>query len=140
MNKQDRERLSTKVWKFGCNWKNCERSFYNFIKNKGIIFGIDKFPSNVGDLVLINEGFKVKAIAKVLEEPISITTKPEFAALEKEFYIDYEDSTYFAKAEWYELPKDKIFEYKVQRGGARVRKPEIIDKAFELWNGRNSNI
>ena len=139
MNKQDRERLSTKVWKFGCNWKNCERSFYDFIKNKGIIFGIDKFRSNVGDLVLINEGFKVKAVAKVLEEPISITTKPEFAALEKEFYIAYEDSTYFAKAEWYELPKDKIFEYKVQRGGARVRKPEIIDKAFELWNNRNSD-
>ena len=99
MNIQDRERLSTKVWKFGCNWKNCKRSFYEFIKNKGIIFGIDKFRSNVGDLVLINEGFKVKAIAKVLEEPISITTKPEFAALKDEFYIDYEDSTYFFKAE-----------------------------------------
>ncbi len=138
MNKQNDESLAGEVWKFGCNWKNCERSFYDFIKSKGIIFGIDKFKSDVGDLVLINEGFKVKAIAKVLEEPVSITTKPEYEALEKEFHIVYEDSTYYAKADWYELPKDKIFEYKLQRGGAKVRKPEIIKKAFELWNNRTS--
>lgn len=139
MNNQNGEELSGDIWKFGCNWKHCERSYYNFIKSKGIIFGIDKFRCDVDDLILINEGFKVKAIAKVLEEPIPITTKPEYEILVEKYYIDYEDSTYFAKADWYELPEDKVFIYKVQRGGAKVRKPEIIEKTFELWNNRNSN-
>ncbi len=139
MNKQDKERLSIKVWKSGCNWKGCERSFYGFIKREGIVICGNRFPFEVGDLVAITEGFTVKAIAKVLSQRFPITTKPEYKSLEKEYFIDYKDSTFFAKAKWYELPKNKIFIYKVQRGAARVHKPEIIDKAFELWNGRNSN-
>ncbi len=140
MNKQDKERLSTKVWKSGCNWKGCERSFYSFIKREGIVISGNRFPFEVGDLVAITEGFTVIAIAKVLSQRFPITTKPEYKSLEKEYFIDYEDSTFFAKAEWYVLPKDKIFTYKVQRGAARVRKTEIIDKVIEFWNNRDSKI
>ncbi len=50
------------VWKHGCNWNRSKKSYYDFIKNKQIVFGSDKFKFGVGDLVMITEGFKVKAI------------------------------------------------------------------------------
>src|SRR5690348_10176790 len=120
MSKQDRQRLSTKVWKFGCNWAGCERSFYEFIKDNEVVIGYDKFKYDIGDLVVISEGHTVKAIAKVLGERVPITSKPEYKFLEKDYRIDYKDWTYLSNAEWYELPKNEIFKYKVQRGGARI--------------------
>lgn len=129
--------LTGRVWKFGCNWKRNPRSFYDFIKGENIVIGRNRCPYSVGDLVLITHGFTVNAIAKVTSERFSITTKPEYKSLEKEYSIDYESSTFFANADWYEL-KGKSFQYQMQRGAVRVRKPEIIKHTFELWNNQNS--
>jgi len=132
------EGLTGRVWKFGCNWKGNRRSFYDFIKSKNIVIGRARCPYSVGDLVIITEGFTVKAIAKVTSQRFLITTKPGYRFLEKDYSIDYDEFTFFAKADWYELPKNKIFQYQMQRGAVRVRKPEIIKKTFEFWNNRNS--
>ena len=66
------------IWKHGCNWERSENSFYNFIKGRDITLGSILFKWKVGDLVLITEGFKVKAIVMVDEKPIKITENSEF--------------------------------------------------------------
>ena len=125
------------IWKHGCNWEYSKNSFYNFIKARDITLGSNLFKWKVGDLVLITEGFKVKAIVMVDEKPIKITENPEFKLLFDKYKVPFEDWVNFAKAEWYELPEDKVFEYKVQRGAAKVHKPDIKKKVLELWNNRN---
>jgi hypothetical protein len=125
------------IWKHGCNWNYSKNSFYHFIKRKQIVLGSTLFKWKVGDLVLITEGFKVKAIVMVNERPIKITENPEFKSLFEEYKVPFEDWVNYAEAEWYELPKEKVFEYKVQRGAAKVRKENIKKKVLELWNGRN---
>ncbi len=125
------------IWKHGCNWERSENSYYNFIKDRNLVLGSTLFKWKVSDLVLITEGFKVKAIIKVNEKPIKITEKPEFRILFSKYKVPFEDWVNFAKAEWYELPEDKIFEYKVQRGAAKVHKEDIKEKVFKLWKSRN---
>lgn len=139
MNNQIEKGLTGRVCKFGCNWAGCEQSFYDFIKKEKIVIGRTPLPYNVGDLILITEGFTVKAIAKVTSQLYEITTKPEYKFVNEEFCIDYDEFTFFANAEWYELPPEgAIFEYRLQRGYANVRNPQIIQKTFQLWNNRNS--
>lgn len=124
------------IWKHGCNWNRSKNSFYDFIKRKQIVIGSDKNQWDVGDLVMITEGFKVKAIAMIYKEPTTITEKPEYAFLFDEYKIPFEDSVNYARAEWYELHEDEIFEYAVQRGAAKVHKPDVKNKVAELWKNR----
>ena len=138
MNNQIENGLTGRVCKFGCNWTGCEQSFYDFINQDKIVIGRIALPYNVGDLILITEGFTVKAIAKVTSQRYEITTKPEYEFVNGAFCIDYDESTFFANAEWYELPEDEVFQYRLQRGFANVRNPQIIEQTFELWKNRNS--
>lgn len=125
------------IWKHGCNWNRSKKSYYDFVKNKQIVFGSDKFKFDVGDLVMITEGFKVKAIVMVEKEPKPITENREYEILFEEYKIPFEDWVNYAHADWYELPEDEVFEYAVQRGAAKVRKSNIKDKVAELWENRN---
>jgi len=126
------------IWKHGCNWERSENSFYNFIKGRDITLGSILFKWKVGDLVLITEGFKVKAIVMVGERPVKITENPEFKFLFDKYKVPFEDWVNYAEAEWYELPKDKVFEYKVQRGAAKVHKSDIKEKVLKLWSDRKN--
>lgn len=127
-----------KIWKFGCNWGNRQNpSFYEFIKEENIVIGREKSKYSAGDLVLITDGFTVKAIAKVLEEPQPITINDDYIVLTQKYKVTRDDLTIFAKAEWYELPEDKIFQYLSQRGSGKVRKTDIIKTTFEFWNKRS---
>ena len=124
------------IWKFGCNWGGMANpSFYKFIKKHSIVIGRERCRYAKDDLVVITEGFTVRAIAKVKEEPKSITENPSYAFLQQEYGIDFEDTTIYAKAEWYELPE--VFEYQLQRGAARIRNENVTNQVLELWNSRN---
>jgi hypothetical protein len=125
------------IWKHGCNWNHSKNSYYNFIKRKQIVLGSTLFKWKVGDLVLITEGFKVKSIVKVNEKPTTITKNPDYKFLFDEYKVPFEDWVNYAEAEWYELPEDKVFEYKVQRGAAKVHKQDTKEMVFKLWNSRN---
>lgn len=125
------------IWKHGCNWNYSKNSYYNFIKRKQIVLGSSLFKWKAGDLVMITEGFKVKAIIMIDEKPITITENPELKFLFDEYKVPFEDWVNYAKAEWYELPDDEVFEYAVQRGAAKVHKPDIKDKVLELWENRS---
>ena len=124
------------IWKHGCNWNSAKNSYYDFIKRKQIVFGSDRFRFEVGDLVMITEGFKVKAIAKIEKTPKPITENPEYKSLFEEYKIPFENWVNFARAEWYELPENEVFKYPVQRGAAKVRKPNVKEKAADLWENR----
>lgn len=125
------------IWKHGCNWNSSKNSYYNFIKHRQIVLGSNLFKWKAGDLVMITEGYRVKAIVIVDEKPNKITTNPEYKFLFDEHKVPFEDWVNFAEAEWYELPEEKVFEYKVQRGAAKVQKPDTKEQVLKLWNERN---
>lgn len=137
MAKRKKARNEMTIWKFGCNWGGRQNpSFYDFIKAEKIVIGRERCRYAEGDLVLITEGYTVKAIAKVREEPQPITNNPKYRFLSENHNVTWDNQTIFAKAEWYELPVDEIFQYIVQRGAAKVHQPEIKETAFDLWNSR----
>lgn len=138
MSKRKSSKNEMTIWKFGCNWGNRQNpSFYGFIKEENIVIGREKSRYSAGDLVLITDGFTVKAIAKVLQEPQPIIINNDYIVLTKKYAVTRDDLTISAKAEWYELPEDKIFQYLSQRGSGRVRKTDIIETTIELWKNRS---
>jgi hypothetical protein len=64
-----------KIWKWGSHWggKKKANSHYDFMKEEGIVVGIDRFRYSSGDLVIITDGHTVKAITMITEEPKAIT-------------------------------------------------------------------
>ena len=121
------------VWKFGCNWEANPNSFYDMIKNDGIVIGrASQTPYEKGDLVLITEGFKVKAIAQVDSDPRPITDYEKYAYVQKKYSIKFDKKTTVSKALWYELPPDQRYEYRCQRGAVRVRNKAVLDRTWNL--------
>lgn len=126
------------VWKLGCNWGTGKPSFYNLIKDNEILIGEVAFPYQVGDLVLVTEGFQVFAIARVLTQPVPVTKAPEFEQDFKKLEIEYIETVTWCEAEYYVLPTELRFEYKLQKGIRQVQQPSIRNKAIELWTNRFS--
>lgn len=127
------------IWKFGCHWGGNRHSFYEFIRKEALVLGHS--PSvqfEPGDLVLITEGFTVRAIAKVEEHQRSITNQPEYAYVTKQYGIEFEPTTIIANAEWHELPV--TFEYKHQPGSGRVHSPEILALTIDAWEHRERSV
>ena len=124
------------VWKFGCNWGGNENSFYKFIRDESIVIGYrPHVPFRLDDLVLITRGFTVLAMVEVEERPRSIT-ESDYGCVKDHYGIEWSAQTIYARAEWYEFPAKLQFQYRVQRGSAKVGKEEIISRAKELWGGR----
>ena len=139
MAKRKNSENEMRIWKFGCNWGGRQNpNFYEFIETERIVIGREQFRYAEGDLVLITNGFIVRAIAKVKEEPQPITDNPDYFVLSENYNVTWDNQTIFARADWYQLPKDEIFKYKVQRGAAEVCQPNTIEIALELWNSRKS--
>ena len=131
--------LTGNIWKLGCNWGSGMPSFYNFIKSQKIIIGFSEKPFNINDLILITEGHQVLSLARLLESPQPVTTKPDLKEQFEEYKIDYESWVFYAAAEWYELPKEEQFKYKLQQGICNVGDRQVREKATKLWNERNCN-
>jgi hypothetical protein len=131
--------LSGNVWKLGCQWGSKKPSFYELIKKRSIVIGVEDKLYSPGDLIVVTEGYTVRALAKVLEVPKSVTDASE---LEEDFAtkeIEYEPWVKFANAEWYELEPDEIFTYQLQQGICRVNVPYVRNKAITIWNDRFIN-
>ena len=122
------------IYKLGCNWGKGKPSFYNFIKDEGIVIGANDQLYSIGDLVIVTEGFTVKAIAKVLFRPLSVESNPKFIIPFKQYQIDYDDWINYAPALWYELANTEIFTYELQMGIRKVQQQAIKDKVNDLWN------
>ncbi|MBK8467561.1 MAG: hypothetical protein IPL32_17230 [Chloracidobacterium sp.] len=122
------------VWKFGVHFGGGNNpSHYDFIKEEGIAIGHRPHaPFSNGDLVIITDGFTVKAIVGIVEEPWPITDKPGYAFVEEAYNITYGPDTIVAKAEWYDFP----FWYQLVRAGNQVHDPERIRVIENIWNNR----
>ncbi|MGC4102340.1 AAA family ATPase [Ferruginibacter sp.] len=128
------------VWKLGCNWGKGAPSFYEFIKNEKIVLGTTEYVYKIGDLIIITEGFRVYAIAKITEEFKSVTSVEHYEEFFNYYQIEYEEWVTFAHAEWYELSETESFIYELQQGIRRVQKRDIKEKVFNLWENRYSSI
>lgn len=114
----------------GCNWGSGTPDFYTMVKNNSIIIcssnSDKKFKK--GTYVAVTQGYKVIAIAKLLEEPISVTKCKDLKEEFNKYQIAYEDWNKVAKAKYYELESNECFNYELQQGIVEIHKPEIIEK------------
>jgi MoxR-like ATPase len=120
------------LWKLGCRWGSNTPLFYDFIKNNNIVIGWEDKKYNVGDWLLITDGFTVLAFAKVVEEPKSCLEYPQ---LEQDFLklkIPYEKGLIFSRANWIVLKKADYFSYELRQGIVRVSNTEIKNKFNSL--------
>lgn len=120
---------SNKIWKFGCNWGSGKPSFYEVIKKEKVVLDWEQFKTN--DLILITEGFTVRALGRILDEYISIEKKVKLMNDFQNYSVL--DDVNINKIEFYELPKVDIFTYELQQGIVNVRKKEVRYNAINLW-------
>jgi 5-methylcytosine-specific restriction endonuclease McrBC GTP-binding regulatory subunit McrB len=130
---------SSQIWKLGCLWDSGKPSFYEYIKEQQIVICVSNKEYDASDLIVITEGYQVKAIAQVLEAPKPVTSNPDLQSGFKKYEIEYSESTLFAKAEWYELAQEERFQYRLQQGISKVQDVEIQNTARKLWNERNAS-
>lgn len=130
---------SMTIWKLGCNWGSAKPSFYQLIKSKNIVIGVNDKLYQKGDLILVTEGHTVCAIAQILDAPQTVTNDKELQEQFIQYQIEYSDYVTYAKAEWMELNDWQKFKYELQQGICKVNKKEVTEKVIELWNNRDKN-
>lgn len=129
------------IWKFGCYWGTSKKnpSFYELIKSKNIILGTHENLYQLGDLVLITEGYDVLAIAKTKSKTADVTSRPNLESELSKYNIDFEDWVKVYDADWYELDFQEQFKYKVQKGNCEVQQYEIQQKAISIFEKYTKN-
>lgn len=126
------------VWKLGCNWGSGEPSFYELIKEEKVVLGIrDKGVYEENNLILITEGFSVRAIGRIKKGNAGDLTG---RLLEKfrEYNVYGGENIFYSKIEFYELSPSNIFNYELQQGIIKVRNISILLKTDNLWNNRKN--
>jgi hypothetical protein len=131
--------LTGTIWKLGCNWEKAKPSFYNIIKENEIVIGVNDKKYEIGDLILVTEGYNAKAIAKIITRPNSITSNVKYKDPFEKVEVPFEDWINTSNVEWYELEEYEKFTYSLQAGIRKVQNPQIKQKVLDLWNSRNSN-
>ena len=120
------------LWKLGCRWGSNTPLFYDFIKQKNIVIGWENKKYNVGDWLLITDGFTVLAFAKVIEEPKTCLEYPELEIDFLKLKIPYEKGLVFSKALWVVLKDEDRFNYELRQGRVRVNSHEVKNKFKSL--------
>lgn len=133
--------VSGRVWKLGCTWGPGKPSFYDFIKEENIVLGdYDNHKHyQIGDLIMLTDGFHVKALALVTGEGNSLNQATAYNAKANELSLPAEDQIQFYPAEWYELPEALTFYYKHRQGKALVKDLSIQSKVKIYWANRAVN-
>jgi len=125
------------VWKLGCNWGRGAPSFYEILKSKSIVIDPGKFQE--GDLILITEGFTVRALGLIKGTSRYIKDDNNIFRLFRDAQV-FDEDLYLWDVEFYELPKIDIFTYELQQGIVRVRKSSVLFNAVNLWMHRSNMI
>ncbi|WP_111308670.1 AAA family ATPase [Confluentibacter sediminis] len=128
------------IWKLGCNWGSGEPSFYELLKTEKVVIGFtDKGYYEENDLILITEGFTVRAIGQIKKgkpKPLNGSLLEKF----KNYNVYGGQKVFYSKIEFYELSPSNIFYYELQQGIIKVRSFPILTKADNLWNNRKNSI
>ncbi|MGZ3811871.1 MAG: McrB family protein [Mucilaginibacter sp.] len=122
------------IWKLGCNWGSDHPTFYDFVKKEQIVLCDDKLRYRPGDLVAVAEGFRIRAIARVISEPVKVTKEPAFERPFEQYKIDYEDWVKYSHAEWFELSRTEELEYEYQVGRTVIKKENLRKQIKSLWD------
>ncbi len=79
------------------------------------------------DIVAIAGGFSFTALARIREEPVSVTNDPAMDA-ELAFYrIDYDDWNQMADAEIWDIDQSDQIKYQARKGICRIGNNEVIE-------------
>jgi hypothetical protein len=124
-----------RVIKLGCSWGEGAPSFYDLIKQHKIVITDNEFEA--GDLILVTEGFQALAVAQLLEKMKPVTTNIYLQQGFEEHDIDYSDNVLFGIAEWFEIPKEQQFQYKLRQGIRIIQDKDVREKVISLWERRN---
>jgi|GEM_PF-1245386 len=128
-----------KFWKLGCNWGSNEPSFYPALKNNDVVIDhASRGPYGIGDLVLVAEGHSVLAIAQVKSNPILINLNTNLLDELKTYNVDDFNNISYYDVEFFELPKNLIFKYKLQQGIVKVHQNQVKKIATESWLHKNA--
>ena len=60
------------LWKLGCRWSSNSPLFYDYLKEKSLVIGVANKKYKIDDWLLITDGMKVLALAKVLNSGDSV--------------------------------------------------------------------
>jgi Cdc6-like AAA superfamily ATPase len=126
------------IWKLGCNWGKGNPSFYEFIKSRSIVIGVEDKPFKPGDLIAISEGYNVKAIALIKANNGGSTSDKRLEQHFNSYGIEYESWVHTYESTWKELETDQEFEYKLQSGIRKIQQQKVKDQIIDLWFNRNA--
>lgn len=128
------------VWKLGCNWGSGEPSFYELLKKEKIVIGrVEKGEYQKNDLILITEGFTVRAIGQVKTNKVN-SLYDRLANELKKYNVYTGKEIFYSKVEFHELNPSTIFNYELQQGIVKVRSFPILVKTDNLWANRKNTI
>jgi 5-methylcytosine-specific restriction protein B len=125
------------IWKLGCRWTGKSPLNYQLLKENNIVISDVSFAFQKDDLVLLTDGFWALGIVRVKEKMASITTKAKLEKTLLEHEIPFDDSIIYSPVEWYDLPENLQFEYKLQKGIRQIQQPKTREKVIQLWESRN---
>jgi hypothetical protein len=130
-----------KFWKLGCNWGSNKPNFYPVLKNENIVIGhSSRGYYGVGDLVLVAEGHSVLAITQVKSKPISVNSNTNLVKELKTYHVDDFKNISYYDVEFFVLPKNLKFKYKLQQGIVAISLSKIKKRATELWLNKNTPV
>jgi hypothetical protein len=138
----DKNNFTGKVWKLGCHWGKGGTNFYNLLKDNEIVICFKRVRYEPDDLIIIADGRRVLALAKVLKVSHPHTDNPELKKEFEQYELSHDEDgepINYAEAELYELKEEEKFNYIVQRGLCQVNQPDIRNDAIEIWNNRYRN-
>lgn len=113
------------LWKLGCRWGSNTPLFYDFIKNHNIVIGwIDK-DYEIGDWLLITNGYTVLALARVVSSRENVLNKPDFQLDFDKLQIPFDENLFIYNAQYVVLNEADRFSYSLQQGICRVQSNDI---------------
>ena len=124
------------TWKLGCRWGTGRSLFYNYLKENQFGVGVWDKKYEVGDLVLLTDGFTGLGIARVTGPATSALEQPELQAEFERLQIDYDDYMLVAPARIFDLPREGDLFYETQQGICRIspdNKPTLV-RAIARYN------
>ena len=126
------------IWKLGTKWGSNAPSFYEYIKEEGIVISyIDSANPKKGDYMLITDGFTVLAIAELYDDPEPVSNNLDLKAAFDSLKIDYAPKVIYAPAKYRVLLPEEQFLYKIQKGIVQVSDEATVQKTLDLMSRGN---
>lgn len=120
-------------FKLGCRWgKGKPPLFFEFLLSEQIVLG-SEINYEIGDLLLITDGYSVLGLAQVTSLPKVCTEVARYKKPFGDHEIDFDSTVLVYQAKLHKLSEPEQFEYKVQTGICQVGQPETIKRMDNLW-------